>query len=1091
MSDPDACLHTGAGVGLLAPVQASAGNLWGAVGDSLKLLSGAPPLRPLPRDHPMPLSFAQQRLWFIQQSAPDGIVYNLSFAWRLSGPLNVTALERSFADIVRRHENFRTSFHYQDGQPVQIISSTPLPGLTLRDLQSLPETEREAEVARQLKAESRRPFDLAHPPLLRTFLLRLGGTEHVLLLVMHHIVCDAASLGVLFREMRAFYEEYNGGNSAVLPQLLIQYADFAVWQRSWLQREILQPQLAYWQAQLTDAQPLLELPADHTRPPKQLFHGALHHFKLPATLTEPLNSLKRQVGTTTFTVLLAAFKALVYRHTGQTDLLIGSMTAGRNRIEICNLIGFFVNTQVLRTRVNGDLNFRELLGRVKTTVLDACSHQDVPFEKLVEELRVHRQPDHTPLFQIMFSFQSLPRRGLELPGLQTRMLEVDNGTSKFDLTLDINETPHGLACFFEYNTDLFTALTIQRLAGHFQNLLAGALANPDTPMDKLPLLSATQRKQILVDWNQTTREYDRSLCVHQLFEDQVERTPVAIAAIFENQRLTYGELNQRANQVVAHLQTLGLGPESLVGILMDRSLEMLIAILGVLKAGAAYVPLDTAFPADRLAFMMADAQISVLLTQSRQEPTAVPANVQVVCVDKLPADATVVWPNLNIGINSASLAYVIYTSGSTGRPKGVQVLHQAVVNFLFSMRAAPGLAASDKLLAVTTISFDIAALELFLPLVVGAQVIIATAETTLSPAKLAAEIDRHGITVMQATPTTWRMLIDAGWTGNSRLKILCGGEALAPELALKLRERCGALWNMYGPTETTIWSALHQVTTVQSPVPIGRPIANTEIYLLNSRLEPVPVGVAADLYIGGDGLARGYLHRPELTAEKFIPHPFNPSPDARLYHTGDLARYLPDGNLVCAGRSDQQVKIRGFRIELGEIESVLEQHPTVRTALVVADNETAGEARLLAYWLPRPGSSTTTTALRKYLEQRLPAYMLPSVFMELKSFPTTPNGKVDRSRLPKPGADRPSLATSFIAPTNFLELLLAPIWQEVLKQDKVGINDNFFDLGGHSLSVIQVISRLNACLGIQISIATFFDSPTIAQLAEKILELLT
>ncbi|HZQ46077.1 MAG TPA: condensation domain-containing protein, partial [Verrucomicrobiae bacterium] len=768
-------------------------------------------MRPVPRDQPLPLSFAQQRLWFIQQSDPQGIAYNLSFAWQLSGSLNVRALERSLSAIVHRHESLRTLFADCDGQPVQIISSLQMQELKWIDLQPWPEAERSAEAARRLAQESRRPFDLAHGPLLRTLLLCLGETSHVLLLTMHHIVCDAASLKILFRELQAFYGEYSMGRPVALPDLEVQYADFAAWQRRWLQAGVLERQLSYWKHQLQGHLPMLELPTDRTRPPEQTARGALHHFRLPMELAQSINRLKRQEGTTLFNVLLAAFKALIHRYTGQEDIVIGSMTANRNRPEIRDLIGFFVNTQVLRTRVTGELSFHELLGRVKEVALGAYSHQDVPFERLVEELRPTRELSHTPLFQVMFSFQSLPRRGLELPGLEVRMLEVDNGTSKFDLTLDVNETREGIVGFFEYNTDLFDAATIQRMAGHYQNLLAGAVASPNQPLWTLPLLPETERNQILVEWNNTMSGYDRTACVHQLFESQVRRSPDAVAATIGNQSLTYRELDRRANHAAAHLQGLGVGPETLVGILMERSWEMLGAILGVLKAGGAYVPLDPSFPQDRLAFMMEDAKISVLLTQSKLKSHLDIPGVRTVFLDAVLAkheNETDLRTDTSAAMTPANPAYVIFTSGSTGKPKGVVVSHRAVVNFLTSMRQCPGLAAADKLLAITTISFDIAALELLLPLTVGAQVVLATSETAMTPAALAAQIENDGITVMQATPTTWRMLVESGWKGNPRLKILCGGESLSPELAVKLRERCGSLWNMYGPTETTIWSAV-------------------------------------------------------------------------------------------------------------------------------------------------------------------------------------------------------------------------------------------------------------------------------------------
>lgn len=1067
----------------------SSKGIWAAVGDSLKLQKDAPLLKSVPRGGPLPLSFAQQRLWFIQQSDPQSVAYNLSFAWRLAGSLNTSALEKSLIAIVNRHESFRSVFDNWKGEPVQMISGPPMHELKSIDLQSWPEPEQNAEIARRLAQESRQPFDLVHGPLLRTLLLRLNESEHIFLLVMHHIVCDAMSLKILFQELRVFYEAISLGRPTILPGLQIQYADFAAWQRDWLQEDTLASQLSYWREQLKGSLPMLKLPTDRTRPAEHTTIGALHHFKLPKEIVTRINQLKRETGATLFNILLSAFKALIHRYTGQEDILIGSMTANRNRSEIRDLIGFFVNTLVLRTQVTGTLTFRELLARVKEVTLGAYAHQDVPFEKLVEELKPVRESNHSPLFQVMFSFQSLPRNELELPGLQVCKVEIDNGTSKFDLTLDVNETREGIVGFFEYNTDLFDAATIQRMAHHYQNLLIGALDDPDQPLWALPMLSETERNQLLIEWNKTTRDYARSACVHQLFESQVQRSPEAVAAVIDGRILTYRELDMRADQTAVHLQHLGVGPETRVGIMMERSWEMLAGILGVLKAGAAYVPLDPGFPQDRLTFMVEDANIAVLLTQSKLQSHLVISGVRIIALDAVlanPESGSELQPDFPATMTSASPAYVIYTSGSTGKPKGVVVLHRAVVNFLTSMRECPGLDSTDRLLAITTISFDIAALEILLPLTVGARVVLATGETAMTPAALAGQIEKHGVTVMQATPTTWRMLVESGWQGNSGLKILCGGEALSSELAAKLRERCGSLWNMYGPTETTIWSAVCEVKDSKRAVPVGRPIANTQMYVLNSRLQPVPAGVEGDLYIGGEGLAWGYLNRPELTDEKFISHPFSKTPGARLYRTGDTARYLPDGNLVCTGRSDHQVKVRGFRIELGEIESILEQHAAVGAAVVVADRNIGSETRLMAYWIRKSSSEATTTGLRKHLEQRLPTYMVPSMFVELPTFPLTPNGKVDRNALPRPDTNRPDLDTGYVAPESSVEVFLTNIWREVLKHDRVGVNDNFFDLGGHSLLVMQVISRINSGLGTQIPISTLFYFPTIAQLAEQI-----
>lgn len=1040
-------------------------------------------------DESIPLSFAQQRLWFLDQLQPGTAIYNIPGAFRFKGLLDVVALQASFNEILRRHEALRTTFPTVEGQPVAATDEETLSSyaLSVVDLRDIPDTEREAIAQKQAVEEIQRPFDLARKPLLRTTLLRLGEEEYILLLTLHHIIADGWSLGLLIQELAVLYETFSTQKptlqQATLPELPIQYADFAHWQRQWLQGEVLETQLSYWKQQLGGNLPVLQLPCDRPRPTSQTFRGKSTSFVLPQTLSRAVKALASSQGVTLYMTLLAAFKTLLYRYTGQDDILVGSPVANRNRTEIEGLIGVFVNTLVMRTQLDGNLSFREVLGRVREVVLGADAHQDLPFEKLVDELQPERNMSYSPLFQVMFVLQNAPAESLEFSGLTLEPLILDKGTAQFDLTLDVSETTKGINCRFEYSTDLFDDTTISRMMGHFQTLLEGIVVTPEQRISQLPLLTEAERYQLLVEWNGTQAQYPLEQCIHQLFEAQVEKTPDAVAVVFEDKQLTYRELNERANQLAHYLKKLGVKPDVLVGICVERSWEMLVGLLGILKAGGAYVPLDPAYPQERLAFMLSDSQMPILLTQQQLLERLPDYQAYVICLD---TDWETISKNSKenpvSNITSNDLAYIIYTSGSTGKPKGVQIPHAAVVNFLQSMQCEPGITESDALLAVTSISFDIAALELYLPLVTCARLVLASREVASDGRQLGEQLNASGATVMQATPATWRMLLATGWQGSPQLKILCGGEALSRDLAEQLLEKGASLWNLYGPTETTIWSTACKVEAnklSKSLVPIGCPIANTQVYLLDSFGQPVPIGIPGELHIGGAGLARGYLNRPELTAEKFI----SDSIGGRLYKTGDLARYLPDGTIEYIERIDHQVKLRGFRIELGEIEAVLSQHPAVEQAVVIAREDEQGNKRLVAYIVSQTSSKDITHELRNFLENKLPNYMVPSAFVMLEALPLTPNGKVDRRALP--ASDRLQLKSedTFVYPITPVEKVLAEIWTQVLGVEKVGIHDNFFELGGDSILSIQIIYKANQA-GLQLTPKQLFDSQTIAKLAE-------
>jgi amino acid adenylation domain-containing protein/FkbH-like protein len=1046
-----------------------------------------PPIQRIPRDKPLPASFAQQRLWFLDQLEPDSPAYNIAYTLKIMGPINADAIEKSLNLIAQRHESLRTSFGTEAELPVQIIHDSVRIPFRKIDLSALDAGVRETEARRLIAEDANRAIGLTQAPLLRTMLLHLSQDEHYLLINVHHVISDRWSMSVLTRELATLYESVIGGRTADLPDLPLQYADYAVWQREWLRGEVMEKQLAYWKDKLTDAPSVLALPTDRPRQATESFRGDVAHVSLSRELSDKLNHLSRKHGATLFMTLLAGFQALLSRYSGQDDVVVGTAIANRNQPELENLIGFFLNTLPLRTKLAGDPSFAEIISRTKETALGAYAHQDMPFERLVEELRPERSLSHSPLVQVFFVLQNAPVEELQLRGLRLKHVPSGLKTVKGDMYLSMHETPEGLEGRLEYSTDLFDASTVEKLLGHFRVLLEAAVANPEMKLSELPLLTEGERQQILVEWNATESDFPRHFCMHQLFEEQVARTPNRVAAFLGTQEITYNELNSRSNQLAHHLRKLGVGPGTLVGIYIERNLDMLVALLGILKAGGAYVPIDPAYPKERIAFILEDANAPVLLTQQSLMASAPKSTVKLMCLDSdWPPISRESSDNPTPMASPKDLAYVLYTSGSTGKPKGVQIEHRNLVNFLISVQKEPELKRGDRLLAVTTLSFDIAGLEIYLPLITGAEIVLASREEAADGQRLLALMTQAKPSVMQATPATWRMLIEAGWKGSPELKVLCGGEALPADLAEQLLPRCRELWNMYGPTETTIWSSVYRVPAgLTTTAPIGRPMANTTMYVLDSQLQPVPAGVAGELYIGGDGLARGYFNRPELTAEKFIRDPFGSKPSARLYRTGDLAKHLPAGNIQYLGRTDFQVKLRGFRIELGEIESALAQHPAVRQTVVVAREDKPGDKRLVAYVVLHFGQQLSATEARAHVKQSLPEYMAPSALVELDSLPLTPNGKVDRKRLPAPdyGASETGKDRSTRTPT---EEIIAGIWAEVLNLEQVGAEDDFFELGGHSLLATQAIARIRQAFKLQLPLRSMFESSTVAGLAERV-----
>ena len=1043
------------------------------------------PITRAERTDGMPLSFSQERMWFLHQLAPESAAYNMGVAFRLEGSLDRAAAERSLREIVRRHENLRTTFHSGDGGPVARIAPEGDLPIEFVDLRGVRGTERIDAATRCAGDSIREPFDLAAGPLFRATVYDLGDEDHVILFCMHHIVSDLWTFGVLFNELSILYNAERSRNGASLPEPDLQYADFAVWQRQWFQGAVLEEQLAYWKKQLAGVG-LLELPVDFARPSVRTDNGALKSLELEPRLIEDLKHFAAREGVTPFMVLLALFKLLLMRITGQTDVVVGSPIANRNRLAVEEMTGTFVNTLAMRTDLGGDPTFRDLLGRVRETTLAAYAHQDMPFEKLVEQLQPERDMSHSPLVQVLFNLANAPFETPRIDDLAWSPLEVDRASAQFDLSLFV-DLEISRKAYAEFNTDLFEPATIDRLLGHYRSALDSVLDKPEQPLSEVPLLTADERDRMLHEWNSTERAYSSEICLPRLIEKQAARTPRAAAVKLNGSRLTYEELNGRANRVARRLREMGARPGVFVGIFMERSVDMVVGLLGVLKSGAAYLPLDPAFPRDRLGFMVDDAAAPILITQENLAAELPSPRARILTLDaEWQAISALDGSDLDPAARPEDLAYVIYTSGSTGKPKGVQITHRALVNFLESMRAEPGLAGEDIVLALTTLSFDIAALELFVPLITGAQVELVDRETAYDAASLSQKIATSGATVIQATPATWRMLLDSGWQGNSDLKILCGGEALTRDLADALLERCASLWNMYGPTETTVWSAVWKVEPGNGPILVGRPIANTEIYLLDENLEPVPIGVPGELHIGGDGLAHGYLNRERLTEEKFIPHPFRAEGGSRIYKTGDLARYRPDGSIECLGRIDNQVKIRGFRIELGEIETALASYPAVQKAVVTVREDSPGDRRLVAYVIGDNSHEPTLAELRPFLREILPDYMIPSAVVPVASFPLTPNGKIDRLGLPAPQQGRPDQVRQYIPPRTPLEKTLVKVWSGVLGIERIGINDDFFDLGGHSLLATRLAAALRETLALDLPLRAIFLESTVANLARKI-----
>lgn len=1037
-----------------------------------------------------PLSFAQQRLWFLQQMHPDSPAYNIPQVWELNGDLNVDALTRSLSEVIRRHEILRTTFATVDGDPVQVVNPPPVVSLAEIDLRGFSPTDMEAEVQRLSFAEANEPFDLTHGPLLRVRLLRTGEQERLALFTTHHIVSDEWSQRILIRELSVLYDAFINELPSPLPELTRQYGDFACWQREWLQGKEAAAQLAYWREQLSGDLPVIQLPLDHPRPAVQTFNGATISRYFSESIIGPVRVLARQENASLFIALLAAFKLLLHRYTGENDILVGTPIAGRNRAEIEGLIGFFVNTLVVRTEISRDLSYRQVLRRVRQTTLKGYEHQDIPFDVLVRELRPERSLSYTPLFQVTFMLRT-PTIGAAnspgikpgtRPGIDLTVLRPAAQPAKFDLTMIVEDYGSKLNLSVSYNSDLFERVTIENLLGHFDQLLLGIVANPDVPHSKLSLLSDEERHRLLVEWNDTRTEFPENISVSQLFEAQVARTPDATALLVAGERLTYSELNRRANQLAWRLRALGVGPGVLVGLCVERSAELVVGLLATWKAGGAYVPINPQYPATRLAFIFADTKMPVLVTEKRLATIIPPHDAELVSWDT-DRDLIGANPQNNLEINSRpeDLAYIIYTSGSTGQPKGVLVEHRQLTNTLLGSQAAFDFDETDVMPCIASSSFDIFLFELFNPLLAGGCSLLMSSLEVMETSVANSMLDR--ITSLHAVPGLMRQLLRASGDKPGRehvRQIFVGGDSVSPDLLGDLERAFPAarINVLYGPTEATMICARYPLVRSRqvSHQMIGKPLSNVVLRIYDSYGNIVPTGIAGEIYIGGPGVARGYLNRDELTAEKFV------SIDGqRFYRSGDVGRYLSDGNIVFMGRIDDQVKVRGFRVELGEVQRALRAHAGVRDAVVIARADDGGDKALFAYIVGDKTSPLSLSALRRELKEQLPEYMIPAAFVLLDEIPLTTNGKLDLKALPK--VDRTTLQPdeTFSPPRTATEKIVADIWANVLGLPQVGATDNFFQLGGHSLLATKAVSQIKQTFKLEVPLLALFESPTVRE----------
>ena len=1048
-------------------------------------------IRPRPRPEHIPLTFGQRRLWLLDRLSPGMAAYNSPAAEWLHGAIDFADLRRAIQSLIDRHEVLRTVYPANAGEPYQkILAAQTLPWSEYSaegdDLDA-----RRKDAFRIAREETAKPFALQVGPPIRAALIAAGPELHLLVITFHHIAIDGWSITSLSREMYDAYNRLRVGEALDTTAPELQIADVAMWQNETWGGERLRPQLDFWKQHLAGAPVVLDLPTDRPRPALQTFRGATRATDIPAPLYARLQALARERKTTMSTVVLAAFQVLLSRYTGQDQLVTAMGVAGRSRHELEPVIGFFVNTLPLRADLSGNPDFIEILTRAQATLLHAMENADTPLDRIFEEMRLPRSMSYTPFAQVMYFFQSYPMEDSVITGIQVEDVALEDirpPTAQSDLSLFVNQHHEG-ELMFEYSTELYDDSTIRRLGGHLLTLLEAVADAPHTPMSELPLLTAAERDE-QARWNDTFRDLPRNPTIAALFTEQVARTPDATAVQFGTRAMSYRELDLRADAIAIELRALGVKPGVLVGLYVERSLEMLVGLMAILKAGGAYVPLDPSYPVDRLAYMVETSRSTVLVTQSALRdalPVAVPSVVVIDADAALPASSE---PCPDSGVGADDPAYVIFTSGSTGKPKGVEIRQKSAVNLIRSIAREPGIGADDTICAISTLSFDIALTELVIPLTVGARILLVDRDTVRDGLRLRKLVDAEALTIMQATPATWRMLLDVGWAGKPTMRIISTGEALPRELADRLLPMGRELWNLYGPTETTVYSALCKVEAGTGPIIVGRPVDNTCIHIVDRQMQPLPVGVPGELLIGGEGLATGYRGRADLTAEKFIADPFSGRDDARLYRTGDLAFWRTDGTVQVVGRIDHQIKLRGFRIELGEIETLLAQYEGVTQAVVHCREDRPGDQRLVAYYTYESpahdgGGSIADADLRAYLKNALPEYMVPAAFVALEAFPLTPNGKVDRNALPAPDAAASERA-DHIAPRTPEEEALVALWGDLLNLARIDVRDNFFDLGGHSLLATQMLARIEYDFGVELPLRVLFESPTLEQMAARV-----
>lgn len=1031
-----------------------------------------------PKDNQPKISLPQKRHLLLELLYRNTAINNLSVFLELKGDLNFDSFEHSVNQILARHEVLRTHFLVGTGMPTYEILQNLRITVPIIDLQNIEKSERKNKARSLAEAEILKPFDLSQAPLIRLKIYKIGDQELLLLVVIHHTIADGWSLGVFLKELMEFYQSDITGKSIDLPSLPIQYYDYANWQDTKEQQAKLRSSMSYWKNQLDGEIPMLELPTDFVYSSKHTFEGGTHRFVLSKEVTNTIEALSRKEDATLFMALLSAFYIMLHRYSGQDDLLVGAPIANRNQPELQNLIGVFINTLVLRTNLNGDLSFREILRKVRKISLEAFAHQNFPYENLLEVLKPKRDMNRPPLFQVVFNLQNAPMPNLTIPGLETNFLEVDKGVSHYDMTLMVSKIKGLCHATVEYNMGLFKLETIEKMFKFYCDIIRFAINQPDTPLGELPLVSDEELQYISQKLNHTNSVFPHDNCVHKLIENQVKKNKEAIALNLGESQITYKKLNDLANSLALELQKLGVGPEIRVGILMKKSPELIETLLGVMKAGGTYIPIHIDSPPERIKFILKDANARFLITNIDIDPLY-DFEGTILNIYDLLKHADKIISNVQSGVNSDNLVYITYTSGSTGQPKGVMINHRSLVNFLWSMIENPGIDKNAVVLALASISFDPSTLELFLPLIVGATIVISSEEIATNPILLAKTISDQKINLLQATPATWQLLLDTGWEGNPGLRALCGGDILTRIMANQLLEKVHSLYNLYGPTETTVWSTVGQIKKGDGPITIGKPIGNLQINILDRYLQPTPVGVIGELYISGEGLARGYLNNPELTKERFVPNIFQPESGKQMYKTGDLARYLPDYDIEFLGRMDDQVKVQGQRIELGEITSILIQYPQINDGIVVTKTELSGVKRLVAYFVPKLNTSPENNSLRQFFASKLPSYMIPSIFVKIDALPLSENGKVDKSSLPVP--EDIGNPTGYVAPRNKDEEIFATLWQDLLDVDRVGIHDNFFDLGGASVQSILLVAKANM-YGYPISIENLFEHQTIAQL---------